>query len=283
MTTTTTSTARQPSPAGSPAPPATGRRAGDFTNVLRAELAKLATAPSTYWALLVTFAANIGFAVLAAALLAPRLKPGDLVHVDVVQLAMAGLHLSQVAVGVLGALIITAEYGTGMIRTTFAAVPRRRTVLAAKALVFTGTALVTATTSTVTAYLAFLAALPPHTLTGTALSAPGVARAVLGAGLYLTAYGLLGFGLGALLRSSTAAIATLLGVLFVPPLLLDLLPSSWKTTIGPYIPMQSGSQIFVAARREAASLTPWTGFGVFCLYAAVAVLAAFAVVNRRDA
>jgi ABC-2 type transport system permease protein len=260
----------------------TGRRRGDFTNLVRAELVKLATIRSTYWALLVAFASNIGFAALAAAVLAPRLKPSDLAHVDVVQLALAGLHLSQIAYGVLGALIITGEYGTGMIRTTFAAVPRRRTVLAAKALVFAGTALITATISTVAAYLAFLATLPAHTLTGTGFSDPGVTRAVLGGGLYLTVYGLLGFGLGALLRSSAGAIATLLGVLFVPPLLLDLLPGSWKTTVGPYIPMQSGSQIFVAARREAASLAPWTGFGVFCLYAAVALLAGFAVINRRD-
>src|SRR3954452_18767664 len=237
-----------------PVSPTAARRVGDFTNVLRAELAKLATIQSTYWTLLVAFAANIGFAVLAAALLAPRLKPGDLAHVDVVQLALAGLHLSQVAFGVLGALIITGEYGSGMIRTTFAAVPRRRTVLAAKALVFAGTTLVTATASTLVAYAVFLAALPAHTLTGTAFTDPGVTRAVLGGGLYLTVYGLLGFGLGALLRSSAGAIATLLGVLFVPPLLLDLLPGTWKTTVGPYIPMQSGSQIFVAAHREAASL-----------------------------
>jgi hypothetical protein len=267
----------------SPAPLSTRRRRGDFTNVVRAELAKLATVRSTYWVLLVSFAANIGFAVLAAALLAPRLKPADLAHVDVVQLALAGLHLSQVAFGVLGALIITGEYGTGMIRTTFAAVPRRYTVLVAKGLVLAGTTLLAATASTVAAYLAFLAALPAHTLSGTALSAPGVTRAVLGGGLYLTVYGLLGFGLGALLRSSTGAIATLLAVLFVPPLLLDLLPGSWKTTVGPYIPMQSGTQIFVAARHEAASLAPWTGFGVFCLYAAMALLAGFAVINRRDA
>jgi ABC-2 type transport system permease protein len=267
----------------SPASLSTGRRRGDFTNLVRAELVKLATIRSTYWALLVAVAANTGFAALAAALLAPRLKPGDLAHVDVVQLALAGLHLSQVAYGVLGALIITGEYGTGMIRTTFAAVPRRRTVLAAKALVFAGTALITATISTVAAYLVFLAALPAHTLTGTAFADPGVTRAVLGGGLYLTAYGLLGFGLGALLRSSAGAIATLLGVLFVPPLLLDLLPGSWKTTVGPYIPMQSGGQIFVATRREAAGLAPWTGFGVFCLYGAVALLAGFAMVNRRDA
>ncbi|MCW2912199.1 MAG: putative transporter rane protein [Actinomycetia bacterium] len=259
------------------------RRRGDFANVLRAELSKLRTVRSTYWTLLVAFASNIGFAVLAAAVLAPRLNARDLAHVDVVQLALAGLHLSQIAFGVLGALVITGEYSTGMIRTTLAAVPRRRTMLTAKALVFAGAALITSTLSTFAAYLAFQAALPAHTLTGTSLSDPGVARAVAGGGLYLTVFGLLGFGLGALLRSSAGAIATLLGVLFVPPLLLDLLPGSWKTTIGPYIPMLSGGQIYVAAHREPASLAPWTGFGVFCLYAAAALLAGFALINHRDA
>jgi hypothetical protein len=265
------------------APLSAERRRGDFANVLRAELSKLCTVRSTYWTLLVAFASNIGFAVLAAAVLAPRLSAGDLAHVDVVQLALAGLHLSQIAFGVLGALVITGEYGTGMIRTTLAAVPRRRTILAAKALVFAGAALITSTLSTFGAYLAFQVALPAHTLTGTSLSDPGVARAVTGGGLYLTAFGLLGFGLGAILRTSAGAIATLLGVLFVPPLLLNLLPGTWKTTIGPYVPMVSGGQIYVAAHREAASLAPWTGFGVFCLYAAAALLAGFAIINHRDA
>jgi ABC-2 type transport system permease protein len=190
------------------------------------------------------------------------------------------MHLSQIALGVLGALMITGEYSSGMIRTTFAAVPRRRTVLAAKGLVLTGVALAIANVSTVAAYVAFLATLPPDTLTGTALTDPGVARAVVGRGLYLTVFGLLGFGLGIALRCSIAAISTLLAVLFVPPLLL---PGSRKTTVGPYIPMQSGSQIFVAARREAVSLVLWTGFGVFCLYALVALLVGFAMVKRRDA
>jgi ABC-2 type transport system permease protein len=259
------------------------RRRGDFSNVLRAELCKMRTVRSTYWLLLTALAANLGFAALAAAVLAPRLGSDDLASVDVVQLALAGLHLSQIAFGVFGTLLITGEYGSGMIRMTLAAVPRRPTVLAAKALVFSAVALVTATASAFAAYLAFEAFLPAHTLTGTALSDPGVARAVFGGGLYLTVFGLLGLGIGTVLRSSAGAIATLLGVLFVPPLSLDLLPGTWKTTVGPYIPMQSGGQIYVAAHREAASLAPWAGFGVFCLYAAVALLAGLAAVNRRDA
>ena len=93
----------------SPASPEADRRRGDFANVVRAELVKLITVRSTNWALLAAFVSNIGFAVLAAAVLAPRLKPADLARVDVVQLALAGVHLSQIAFGVLGVLIITGE------------------------------------------------------------------------------------------------------------------------------------------------------------------------------
>lgn len=273
MTATTTATI----------PTAAERSSGDFTNVLRAEFAKLRTVRSTYWTLLIAFAANVGFAALAAAVIAPKLSAHDRAQVDVVQLALAGIHLSQIAYGVLGALIMTGEYGSGMIRTTFAVVPRRRALLAAKALVFAAVALVTSTLSTLLGYLVFLAALPVNTLTGTSPSSPGVARAVLGGGLYLTVLGLIGFGLGVVLRSSAGAIATLFGLLFVPPLLLDLLPGSWKSDVGPYIPMQAGEQVFVASPHEAAALAPWTGFAVFCLYAAGALLAGFLLITRRDA
>jgi hypothetical protein len=259
------------------------RQRGDFTNLLRAEFIKLRTVRSTYWTLLIAFAANIGFAVLTAAVIAPRLSAHDRSQVDVVQLALAGIHLSQVAYGVLGALVITGEYGSGMIRATFAATPRRRLLLAAKALVFTGVTALTATASTLASYLAFQAALPANTLSGTALSDPGIARAVAGGGLYLTALGLLGFGLGVIVRSSAGAIATVFGLLFVPPLLLDLLPGTWKDDIGPYIPMEAGNQIYVAVRHEAVALAPWTGFAVFCAYTAAAILAGFLLVEHRDA
>ena len=259
------------------------RSRGDFTNVVRAEFAKLSTVRSTYWTLLIAFGANTGLAALAAAVIAPRLGDHDRAQVDVVQLALAGIHLSQIAYGVLGTLVITGEYGSGMIRATLAAVPRRRTLLAAKALVFAAVALVTSTASAFAAYLVFQVALPAKTLTGTTLSGPGIIRAVAGGGLYLTVLGLFGFGLGVVLRSSAGAIATLFGLLFVPPLLLDLLPGTWKTDVGPYIPMEAGGQIYVAVRHEAAALAPWTGFAVFCLYAVVALAAGFVVVNRRDA
>lgn len=265
------------------ATPAAGRHRDDFVNVLRAELAKLLTVRSTYVAVLAALAANIGFAVLAAALIVPRLSAHDRASIDVVELALAGLHLSQVAFGVLGALVITSEYGSGMIRVTLAATPRRRVLLTAKALVLAGVTLITATASTFAAWFAFQAALPARTLTGTALADPGIARAVAGGGLYLTMLALLGFGLGVLLRSSAAAIATLFGLLFVPPLLLELLPGSWKNIIGPYIPMESGSQVYIAVHRDPTALGPWAGFGVFCLYAAAAIAAGLFLAGHRDA
>src|SRR5207237_8146711 len=124
------------------------------------------------------------------------------------------IHLSQIAFSVLGVLAISSEYGTGMIRTSLTAVPRRRRLMAAKTVVYGLLAVVVGVTSTGAAFAVF-----QGLLTGDALQAgitdPGVLRAVIGGGLFLTVLGLLGLGLGAALGSSAAAIASLLGLLFV--------------------------------------------------------------------
>lgn len=259
------------------------RRLG-FPDVVRSEFLKLRSVPSTFWTLALTLVFNVVFAALAATFIAGRLSAADRQKVDGIRLALAGIHLSQVAIGVLGVLVVTSEYGTGTIRVTFAAVPRRRTVLAAKATVFAATVLVVGTVSSFAAYFTFQAFLPGS---GTALRSspgdPGVLRAVTGGGLYLAVLGLLGLGLGAVIRAGAGAIATLFGLLFGPALLLDLLPHGWQTTVGPYLPMQAGSQVFVAVSSEPDSLGAWTGFGVFCLYAAVALAAGFVLIHRRDA
>ena len=146
----------------------------------------------------------------------------------------------------------------------------------------TATAAATGIAACLAAYLIFQAFLPAGDAMRTTLADPGVLRAVTGAGLYLTALGLLGFGLGTVLRSSAGAVAALFGVLFVPTLLTALLPASWQDTIGPYLPMNAGDAIYTV-RREAHMLQPWTGFGVFCLYAAAALAAGFVLISRRDA
>jgi ABC-2 type transport system permease protein len=251
-----------------------------FAEVLRSEFCKFRSVRSTLWALAATVVFNIAIAVLLGIFLPGALSARQQATLDSTRVSLGGLHLSQVAIGVLGVLVITSEYSTGMIRATLAAVPQRRLMLAGKTIVFAAAALATATLASFAAYFAFQAI-----VTGalrTSLSDPGVLRAVTGAGLYLVVLGLLGLGLGAIIRSSAGTVATLFGLLFVPQLLIQLLPQSWQDTIGPYLPLQAGSTVF-SVQHEAGTLQPWTGFGVFCLYAAVALAAGFFLISRRDA
>jgi len=253
-----------------------------FAGVLRSEARKLATVRSTTWALVAAVAFNVIIAALLGALLPGHLSAHQKATIDSVRVSLGGLHLSQIAIGLLGVLAVTSEYSSGMIRATLAAVPRRRLLLTAKALVLAAAAATTGIVACLAAYLVFQAFLPAGDAMRTTLADPGVLRAVTGAGLYLTVLGLLGFGLGAVLRSSAGAVAVLFGVLFVPTLLAALLPSSWQDTISPYLPMNAGDTIYTV-RPEAHMLGPWAGFGVFCLYAAAALAAGFVLIGRRDA
>jgi ABC-2 type transport system permease protein len=252
-----------------------------FADILRSECCKLRSVRSTAWTLLAAVAFNVGLAALLAIFLPDQLSAHDKATVDSTRVSLGGIHLSQVAFGLLGVLVITGEYTTGMIRTSLSAVPQRHLMLAAKTIVFTAAALSVGIFASFAAYFVFQALLPGRAL-GTSLSDPGVLRALIGGGLYLTVLGLLGLGLGAIIRSSAGAIAALFGLLFVPQLLTELLPHSWKDTIGPYIPMQAGSAIF-SAHHETGTLGAWSGFGVFCIYAALALAAGFVLINRRDA
>src|SRR5579859_7704009 len=253
-----------------------------FVGVLRSEARKLATIRSTFWALLAAVTFNVVTAALLGVFLPGHLSAHQKAAIDSVRVSLGGLHLSQIAVGLLGVLAVTSEYGSGMIRATLAAVPQRRLLLTAKALVTTAAVAVTGIAACLAAYLAFQALRPAGDALRTTLAGPGVLRAVTGAGLYLTVLALLGFGLGAVLRSSAGAVAVLFGVLFVPSLLAALLPSSWQDAIGRYLPMNAGDAVYTV-RPETHMLGPWAGFGVFCLYAAAALAAGFVLISRRDA
>jgi hypothetical protein len=250
--------------------------------VLQSEFWKLGTVRSTYWSLGAAVVSNVAVAALLAIFLPGHMSAHQKATIDSTRVSLGGLHLSQVAFGVLGVLLITSEYGTGMIRATLAAVPQRRLVLAAKTIAFAVTALITGIASCFAAYLAFQAFLPGGDGMRTTLSDPGVLRAVTGGGLYLTVLGLFGLGLGAVIRSSAGAVASLLGALFVPSLLVNLLPQSWQDSIGAYLPMNAGETIIIV-HHQAHTLQPWPGFGVFCLYAAAALTAGFILITRRDA
>ena len=252
-----------------------------FTDILRSEFCKLRSVPSTYWTLFAAVVFNIGLAALVAIVLPGHLSAHDKATLDAVRVSLGGIHLSQIAFGVLGVLVITSEYGTGMIRATLSAVPQRRLLLAAKATVFAVTALIVGIVSSFAAFLLFQTFLSGESLRSS-IGDPGVVRAVTGGGLYLAVLGLVGLGLGAIIRASAGAIAALFGLLFVPQILAELLPQAWRDTIGPYLPMQAGSQIF-SLHHEAGALGTWSGFGVFCLYAAVALGVGFVLITGRDA
>lgn len=251
-----------------------------FVDVLRSEWCKLRTVRSTLWILTFAVVSNIVVAALAGIFLPSHFSTQDKASLDSIRVSLAGLHLSQIAFGVLGVLVITSEYSTGMIRATVAAVPRRRTLLTAKTAVFAVTAFVVGTLSCIAAYFVFQASLSSDTLK-TSIGDPGVLRAVIGGGVYLTVLGLIGLGLGSVLRSSAGAIATLFGLLFIPTILAGILPQSWQNRIGPYLPMNAGDSIY-SLHHQAGSLTAWAGFGVFCLYAAAALGTGLLLITSRD-
>jgi ABC-2 type transport system permease protein len=251
--------------------------------VLRSEWTKLRTLPSTGWSLLAAVVLTVGFGALYAMLRVtrPPTRPAELAGFDPTAISLTGVHLAQLAVGVLGVLLVTGEYATGMIRTSFAAVPRRLPVLWGKAIVFALTTLTLFVPATLVAFLVGQSILSPAHL-GTTLDRPGVARAVLGSALYLAAVGLLGLGLGALLRNTAAAIASLFGVLFGLQIVVALLPSSLSDHVFKYLPAPAGTAV-TNLRPDPSSLGPSAGFGLFCLYTAILLGLAAWQLRRRDA
>ena len=265
-------------------PQAVTRAPSELGRVTRSEWTKLRSVRSTYWSLLATAFATVGIAAIACSFYVGRyahLSAHERAHFNPTDFSLNGMRLAQLAIGVLGALVITSEYGTGMIRTTLAAVPQRRLVLAAKALVFAATAFVVGTIGSFAAYFVGQAILSGKHLEST-ISDPHVLRAVIGGGLYLTVIGLLALGLGAIVRHTAGAIASLFGLMLVLPGLMNALPQSWQDAATKYLPSEAGRQIF-SVRHEAHMLSPWPGFGVFCIYAAVALVIGAVLIHRRDA
>jgi hypothetical protein len=256
-----------------------------YGDVVRSEWTKLRSVRSTYWTLLVTALATVGIAAVATAIYAhnwPTASPLERATFNATSFSLTGVFLAQLAVGVLGILTITSEYSTGSIRSTFAAVPQRRTVLAAKATVFGAVTLVISVVSAFGAFFVGQALLSSQGIQAS-IGDPGVLRAVLGAGVYLGVLGLFALGLGTLIRHGAGAIAALFGIVFVLPALAMVLPSSWRDTVSMYLPSEAGQAMYRAADPGTAHLSPTAGLLVFSLYAAIALVAAAFVLNRRDA
>ena len=268
-------------------PPTTGRAlpanvgTPSFAGVLRSEFTKIRSVRSTYWTLLALVVVTVGIGVLAS-FGATRNPQGPLF--DATQRSLGGLYFSQLVIGVLGVLVISSEYSTGMMRTTLTTLPRRGLMITAKAVVFAVVAFVTGLITCFASFFLGQAIMSSHHI-GASLSQPNVLRAVLGGALFLTACGLLAFGFGLLIRHTAGAITTVVGLLFVVTILVNLLPSTWQNHVDKWIPAMAGTQIWstVPYQGQPAMFAPWTGYAVFCGYAAIVLIVAVALFRKRDA
>jgi ABC-2 type transport system permease protein len=262
------------------------RPAGRVTQrrVILAEWTKLRSVRSTAWTLLVTLLLIIGIGILVCVVFSsrwPHLSLAEQARFRPLRANLAGVNFAQLAIGVLGVLVITAEYSTGTIRATLSAVPTRLPALWAKALVFGAVAFAITLPAVFVVFFAGQAILAGQHI-NTSISHPGVLRALLGAPLYLTVMGLFGLGLGAILRSTAGGISALAGIVFVLPPIIALLPSSIANAIDPYLPSNAGGALWTITP-DAHTLAPWAGFAVFCAYAAAAIAVAAVLLLKRDA
>ncbi len=249
-------------------------------NLVRSELTKLRSLRSMWLCAALTAAAMLGLAIGTGARWAHQSGPVPQPF-DATNVSLSGAYIAQVIVGTVGVMTISSEYATRMIRATFAAVPQRRSLLAAKGLVLAATVLVL---SEILAFASFLIgqALMSSKHVGVSLADPEVLRAVAGSGLFLTLVAVLGFGLGSIVRHTAGAVSAFFGILFALDPITDLLPTSWRDHIIDYLPLNAGSQIFVIVNNKNA-LGPWAGLGVFAIYALVAVALGTLLVDTRDA
>ena len=281
MTTQTSQPAAAPAPRERTlVPPATDR----FDHVLRAEWTKFWSVRSTMYTFISLVVVTIGISALLCLAVAANwddIKPADRAQIDPVSQSLSGVFLGQMAIIVLGALVISAEYSTGGIRTTLTAVPQRLRLLFAKALVLA-----------VMAFVAGVITMFPSFWLGqkvlatadagieVSLSDPNVLRAVLGGALYVAACGMLGFALGALLRHTAGAITVAIGIVFVLPIVSNFLPGTWGENVGKVL--NAGGAI-TNTRHVDGQLEPWTGYAVFSLWWIILLALAAVLMRRRDA
>jgi ABC-2 type transport system permease protein len=265
------------------APPAVVTGRASFAGAVRSEFTKIFSVRSTYWTLLAMLVVTVGFGALASWGAASHGTHGP--YFDPTMQSLAGLYISQLIIGVLGVLVISSEYTTGMIRTTLSTMPRRGTMVAAKALVFTVVAFVAGLITSFASFFLGQALMSSHHINAT-LGQPGVLRAVIGGALFLTACGLLAFGLGLLIRHTAGGISAVVGLLFVITVLTQFLPSGWQDHFDKWIPALAGGQIWTVVAQPPGStleFAPWPGFAVLCGYAAIAVVAGVLLFRKRDA
>lgn len=267
--------------------PGTPSHAGRVTqlNVVRSEWTKLWSLRSTRWSLLASFIAMAGLGPLVAAVQMSRwshLGLNDRLTYDSISTGVGGYHLAQLAIGVLGVLVISGEYTTGMIRSSLMAVPKRLPVLWAKAGVYAAVTFVLMLIAALISFFVVQAIVTQHHVQH-GIGDPGALRTVVGAALFMTVLAVLCTGLGGILRNTAGGIATFVALLFVLPGISAILPTSVNNSISPYLPLNAGTTIASHSFDNSHHLSVWGGFALFCGYAVVAMIGASISLMRRDA
>lgn len=251
--------------------------------VVRSEWTKFRSLRSTNITLLVAVVLTVGLGALICGVTAAHWATADLqerARFNATDRSLSGVNIAQLAVGVLGVLLLSGEYATGMIRASLTVVPKRLPVLWGKLTVFAAVIGVVSVVSSFAAFFAGQALLSSQHIQVT-ISSPNALRMVIGAGVYMLLVGIIGMALGGILRNTAAGISSLVALFFVIPPIMDLLPASWSDHIAPYLPSNAGDAFW--GHPDGTHLSPFTGFVVLCLWAAVAVACAAVRLIRSDA
>jgi ABC-2 type transport system permease protein len=249
-----------------------------FTRSVRAEWIKLRSLRSTWYTVGCLFVVGLGITALSmnAAGREYATEPGW----DPTGRSLTSYIVAQLIVGVLGILVVTAEFATGLMQTSLIATPRRHRLLAAKVVVAAAVAVVAGQALIFAAFFLGQAVLGAHDVPDASLGDPGVLSAVVGGGIYLTAIALLAVGLGALARATAGALATLVGIVFLVPAVAGLFPA-WLQGLFAYWPTLGAAEVLKTVP-DPGFPHPWLNLGGLCLGAAAVLTAAFVVFRRRD-
>ena len=253
------------------------------TQVVRSEWTKIRSVASTVWTLSLAAVVTVALGVLISLLSKNEfddLSTKDRLSFDPTFISFAGMSLGQLAMIVFGVLVVSNEYSTGMIRTSLAAVPQRGTFLFSKIAVATGLAFVVALATSFVAFFLGQAMLGSHRAS---IGDPGVLRAVIGGGLYMTLIALFSMGVATMLRSPMLSLGILMPFFFLISAILGNVDATKK--FGQDLPDQAGSKIMqvVTPIDDDVPYGPWGGLGIMVLWVLVAVAGGYVLLKKRDA
>lgn len=267
----------------------TATTAPAFRSFATAEWIKLRTVRSTFYTLAVAAVVAIGISAFACQRLAAELSGGSapltpdgkVGGLDGVSRSLVGGAAAQLAIAALGVLVVTSEFGTGMIRASLAAMPQRKLWIAAKLTVFGAVAIVVGQVLTFTSFAVGQAILATQH-GGASLGDPHVLGSVVGTGLYISLVGLLGAAFGLLIRHTAGAVSSILGALFVLPVIAGAFPVHFQNAVTRYFPNTIGEQ--AATPHQLADHFPaWGGIALMLGYVAAFTAIGIWMLQRRDA